>query len=105
MQQLKVEEDVYATNKGSSRIIHDTVTEDDIAGIVAAWTGIPMSKLLEGEMKKLLRLQEELDKSVVGQSDATRVVAEAIQRSRAGMSDPTKPIATLAFMGPTGVGE
>ena len=63
-----------------------------------------MSKLLEGEQKKLLRLQEELDKRVIGQPAATKVVAEAIQRSRAGLSDPMRPIATLAFMGPTGVG-
>merc|ERR1712054_193768 len=72
---------------------------------VATWTGIPVNKLLEGEMEKLLRLQEELDKRVIGQEEATKIVAEAVQRSRAGMSDPTKPIATLAFLGPTGVGK
>jgi ATP-dependent Clp protease ATP-binding subunit ClpB len=87
-------------------MIHDTVTDDDIADIVSSWTGISLTKLLESEMRKLLRLQEELDRSVVGQSQATKVVAEAIQRSRAGMADPSKPIATIAFMGgPTGVGE
>ena len=88
-----------------NRMLRDTVGEDDIAMIVSSWTGIPVSKLLEGEMQKLLRLQEELEKRVVGQSRATQVVAEAIQRSRAGMADPTKPIATLAFLGPTGVGK
>ena len=62
---------------------------------------MPVSKLLESEMQKLLRLQSELDQRVVGQSEATRVVAEAIQRSRAGLSDPSKPIATLVFLGPT----
>ena len=77
----------------------------DIALIVSSWTGIPVTKLLEGEMKKLLGLQEELDKRVVGQSEATGIVSEAIQRSRAGMSDPSKPIATLVFLGPTGVGK
>ena len=87
------------------RMLRDTVGEDDIAHIVASWTGIPVSKLMEGEMQKLLKLQEQLDKRVVGQRRATQVVAEAIQRSRAGMSDPTKPIATLAFLGPTGVGK
>ena len=60
------------------------MSEDDIAGIVATWTGIPVNKLLEGEMQKLLRLQEELDKRVIGQTEATKVVAEAVQRSRAG---------------------
>jgi ATP-dependent Clp protease ATP-binding subunit ClpB len=95
------------TNKAESisPMLRDTVTEDDIALIVASWTGIPISKLLEGEMQKLLKLQSELEKRVVGQSKATQIVAEAIQRSRAGMADPTKPIATLAFLGPTGVGK
>merc|ERR1711967_102282 len=83
----------------------DTVTEDSIAEIVARWTGIPMNNLLEDDAAKLLRLQDELDARVVGQSEATQVVAEAIQRSRAGMADPSKPIATLAFLGPTGVGK
>ena len=86
-------------------MLRDTVGEDDIANIVSQWTGIPTNKLLEGEMDKLLKLQEMLDSRVVGQKEATRVVAEAVQRSRAGMSDPTKPIATLAFLGPTGVGK
>ena len=113
--QLNQEEELYASNaskkllaasgnNGTSRMVHDTVTDDHIAGIVATWTGIPISKLLEGEQKKLLHLQEELDCRVIGQPDATKVVAEAIQRSRAGLSDPLRPIATLAFMGPTGVG-
>merc|ERR1711871_1544474 len=109
--QLEVEEDLYASKQGSAsvskgdRLLRDTVGDDDIASIVATWTGIPVSKLLAGEMQKLLRLQEELDKRVIGQQEATQVVAEAVQRSRAGMADPTKPIATLAFLGPTGVGK
>ena len=108
--QLKEEEELYAKNgaqpdKSANRMIRDTVVEDDIASIVSHWTGIPVSKLVEGEMQKLLRLQDELDKKVIGQQTATKVVAEAIQRSRAGLSDPTKPIATLAFLGPTGVGK
>jgi ATP-dependent Clp protease ATP-binding subunit ClpB len=105
--QLKTEDELYSKqgSQTQNRMLRDTVGEDDIAAIVSTWTGIPTSKLLEGEMQKLLRLQEELDKRVVGQSEATRVVAEAIQRSRAGMSDPSKPIATLAFLGPTGVGK
>jgi ATP-dependent Clp protease ATP-binding subunit ClpB len=73
-----------------------------IQAVVSSWTGIPVSKLMKSEMQKLLNLKEELDKRVIGQEEATRVVAEAIQRSRAGLSDPTKPIASLAFLGPTG---
>ena len=107
--QLIQEEELYTNNgakqETTERMLNDTVMEDDIAAIVSTWTGIPVSKLLEGEMQKLLKLQEELDKKVIGQKDATKVVAEAIQRSRAGMSDPSKPIATLAFLGPTGVGK
>lgn len=107
--QLKVEEELYDARKSSvqasGRLLRDVVSEDDIALIVSSWTGIPMTKLLQSEMDKLLHLQEELDKRVVGQREATRVVAEAIQRSRAGLSDPSKPIATLAFLGPTGVGK
>lgn len=107
--QLKAEEELYENDKSAStsgiRLLRDTVTEDDIALIVSKWTGIPVSKLLQSEMEKLLHLQEELDKRVIGQQGATKVVAEAIQRSRAGMSDPSKPIATLAFLGPTGVGK
>jgi len=103
--QLKAEEDLYTKGGTTSRMIRDTVTEDDIAGIVSRWTGVPINKLLESEMKKLLRLQDDLDQRVVGQKEATKVVAEAIQRSRAGMSDPSKPIATLCFLGPTGVGK
>lgn len=107
----KLQEEAVANAKDKSAsseerpLLRDTVTEDDIALIVSSWTGIPISKLLQSEMTKLLRLQDALDQRVVGQNNATRVVAEAVQRSRAGLSDPTKPIATLAFLGPTGVGK
>lgn len=103
--QLKEEEEIYSKQGTVQRMIHDTVTEDEIASIVSQWTGIPINKLLQSEMQKLLTLQTELNKRVIGQPEATRVVAEAIQRSRAGLSDPSKPIATLAFLGPTGVGK
>ena len=106
--QLVAEEELYSKKEAglsANRMIRDTVGEDDIAAIVSTWTGIPMNKLMESEKKKLLRLQEELDKRVVGQPEATRIVSEAIQRSRAGMADPTKPISTLVFLGPTGVGK
>ena len=89
----------------SKRMLRDTVTVDDISGIVAKWTGIPVSKLLESERDKLLGLEDELHKQVVGQDEAVRAVAEAIQRSRAGLSDPNRPIASLVFLGPTGVGK
>jgi ATP-dependent Clp protease ATP-binding subunit ClpB len=102
--ELAAEEELYS-KKGKTQILRDTVSEDDIAGIVSAWTGIPTNKLLEGEMDKLLKLQDMLDSRVVGQREATQVVAEAVQRSRAGMSDPSKPISTLVFLGPTGVGK
>lgn len=108
--QLKAEEELYTNNNNNknnnkNRLLRDTVTEDDIALIVSSWTGVPVTKLLSSEMQKLLLLQSELDTMVIGQSEATRVVAEAIQRSRAGLSDPSKPIASLVFLGPTGVGK
>ncbi len=87
------------------RMICDEVTPDDIAGVVAAWTGIPATKLMESERAKLLHLEEVLSERVVGQTEATKAVSQAIQRSRAGMSDPTKPIASFVFLGPTGVGK
>lgn len=105
--QLRLEEELISRPQTTiaNKMIRETVTEDDIAAVVSQWSGIPINKLLEAESQKLLRLQDELDKRVVGQREATRVVAEAVQRSRAGMSDPMKPIATLAFLGPTGVGK
>jgi ATP-dependent Clp protease ATP-binding subunit ClpB len=87
------------------RMLRDTVTVDDISSIVGKWTGIPVTKLVESERDKLLRLEDELHESVVGQDEAVRAVAEAIQRSRAGLSDPNRPIASLVFLGPTGVGK
>lgn len=103
---LQALEKQYEEEKSKGgRLLRDTVGADDIALIVSSWTGIPVSKLLQGEMEKLLNLQGELDKRVIGQQQATKIVAEAIQRSRAGMSDPMKPIASLVFLGPTGVGK
>jgi ATP-dependent Clp protease ATP-binding subunit ClpB len=103
---LAVVEKQYEEEKSKgSRLLRDTVGADDIAMIVSSWTRIPVAKLLQGEMEKLLTLQGELDKRVIGQEQATKVVAEAIQRSRAGMADPMKPIASLVFLGPTGVGK
>ena len=86
-------------------LVSDTVTEDSIAAIVARWTGIPVSKLVEGEREKLLRLPETLHKRVIGQNEAVREVTDAILRSRAGISDPNRPIGSFMFLGPTGVGK
>ncbi|KAJ0973835.1 hypothetical protein J5N97_015800 [Dioscorea zingiberensis] len=91
-------------NSGKS-MLREEVTADDIAEIVSKWTGIPVSKLKQSDREKLLHLEEELHKRVVGQEPAVQAVAEAIQRSRAGLSDPHRPIASFMFMGPTGVGK
>ncbi|CBJ25903.1 ATPase [Ectocarpus siliculosus] len=90
---------------GGSRMLRDEVTPDDIASVVASWTGIPPGKLMSSERDKLMNLEDELHQRVVGQDEAVRVVSEAIQRSRAGLNDPDKPIASLIFLGPTGVGK
>ncbi|KAF3323356.1 chaperone protein ClpB2 [Carex littledalei] len=86
-------------------MLREEVTEDDIAEVVSKWTGIPVSKLKQSEREKLLDLEEELHRRVIGQDPAVKAVAEAIQRSRAGLSDPNRPIASFMFMGPTGVGK
>lgn len=89
----------------NNSLLRDKVTEDDIANVVSAWTRIPVSKLLSSEREKLLGIYNELSKRVIGQHDAVQAVSEAIQRSRAGLSNPSKPIACLAFLGPSGVGK
>ncbi len=86
-------------------LVRSTVTEEEIAEVVARWTGIPVSKLVEGEREKLLHLEDVLHKRVIGQDEAVRLVSEAIQRSRTGISDPNRPIGSFLFMGPTGVGK
>jgi ATP-dependent Clp protease ATP-binding subunit ClpB len=93
-----------AQNSGKS-LRREKVTESDIAEIISKWTGIPLSKLVEGEREKLLHLEEELHRRVIGQEEAVTAVAEAIQRSRAGLADPNRPIASFIFLGPTGVGK
>jgi len=89
----------------AERLVRDTVTEEEIAEIVARWTGIPVSKLMEGEREKLLHLDDILHKRVIGQDDAVKRVCEAILRSRAGIADPNRPIGSFLFLGPTGVGK
>jgi ATP-dependent Clp protease ATP-binding subunit ClpB len=93
------------SSDGKPRLLKEVVDEDDIAEVVSRWTGIPVSKLLEGEMRKLLRLDEELHKRVIGQDEAVTAVAEAVIRSRSGLSDPNRPIGSFIFLGPTGVGK
>jgi ATP-dependent Clp protease ATP-binding subunit ClpB len=86
-------------------LLREEVTESDIAEIISKWTGIPISKLVESEMQKLLHLEDELHKRVIGQDEAVTAVADAIQRSRAGLADPNRPVASFIFLGPTGVGK
>ncbi len=98
-------EKAEAAAKNDDGLLHDKVTEEDVAKIVGRWTGIPVSKLMEGERDKLLRLEDILRERVVGQDEAVRSVAEAILRSRAGISDVNRPIGSFLFLGPTGVGK
>jgi ATP-dependent Clp protease ATP-binding subunit ClpB len=102
---LKAEEDALSAREGGPRLIKEEVDEDDIAHVVARWTGIPVSKLLEGEMQKLLQLEPQLHKRVVGQDEAVTAVADAVIRARAGIKDPQRPIGSFLFLGPTGVGK
>ena len=94
-----------AEARGETSLVRDTVTEEEIAGIVARWTGIPVAKLMEGEREKLLRLEEILHQRVIGQNEAVTKVSEAVLRSRAGIADPERPIGSFLFLGPTGVGK
>ena len=103
-----IEATIAAAESGEhvgDRMVNDRVTEDDIASVVAAWTGIPVDKLTQGETEKLLSLEKELAKRLVGQEDAVRAVSDAVRRSRAGISDPNRPTGSFLFLGPTGVGK
>ena len=91
--------------KSATGLFRETVTPEEVAEVVARWTGVPVSKLLEGERQKILRLADNLKARVVGQDEAVRVVAEAVQRSRAGVQDPRRPVGSFLFLGPTGVGK
>ena len=102
-QQLSIEEEKVKNEDLS--LVHESVTEDEIARIVSRWTGIPIAKLTEGERTKILHLDEELHKRVIGQDDGVQKVTDAIIRSKAGIKDPTKPIGSFLFLGPTGVGK
>jgi ATP-dependent Clp protease ATP-binding subunit ClpB len=103
--QLKQAEDEMARNDGGTRLLKEEVDEEDIAEVVSRWTHIPVSKLLEGELQKLLHLDEELHHRVIGQDEAVTAVAEAVIRARSGLKDPNRPIGSFIFLGPTGVGK
>jgi ATP-dependent Clp protease ATP-binding subunit ClpB len=103
--QAKVLELAQSGDLGNRRLIKEEVTEEDIAQVVSRWTGIPVSKLLEGEIQKLLHLEEELHKRVIGQDEAVQAVSEAVVRARSGLKDPNRPIGSFIFLGPTGVGK
>jgi ATP-dependent Clp protease ATP-binding subunit ClpB len=104
-QKLKAEEAELANKQGTGRLLREEVTDDEIAEIVSRWTHIPVTRLVEGEREKLLKLEEHLHKRVVGQDEAVEAVAEAVLRSRAGIKDPNRPVGTFIFLGPTGVGK
>jgi len=93
------------SEQGDFQLLRTSVTEDEIAEVVSRWTGIPVSRMLEGEREKLLRMEESLHSRVIGQDEAVTAVSDAIRRSRAGLSDPDRPIGSFLFMGPTGVGK
>lgn len=107
----EVEKDLETKNKrlkklqGSRRILKEEITEEDIANVVSRWTGIPISKMLEGEANKLNRMEEELEKRIIGQNEAVKKISETVKRSRAGIADPNRPIGSFIFLGPTGVGK
>lgn len=102
-QQLEIEE--RNVKEGDRSLVHEAVTDDEIARIISRWTGIPVSRLTEGERAKLLTLEDQLHRRVVGQDEGVRRVTDAILRSKAGIKDPTKPIGSFLFLGPTGVGK
>jgi ATP-dependent Clp protease ATP-binding subunit ClpB len=102
---IKTEEEALAAKQGANKLIKEEVSEEDIAGVVSRWTGVPVTKLMEGELQKLLHLQDELHKRVIGQEEAVDAVAEAVLRARSGLKDPQRPIGSFIFLGPTGVGK
>ena len=103
--ELAKEEDAISGKQGSPSLIREEVSEEEIAEVVARWTGIPLTRLLEGEREKLLKLDDVLHRRVVGQDEAVRVVADAVLRARAGIKNPDRPIGAFLFLGPTGVGK
>src|SRR5690242_13602714 len=103
--QLNAEQEKISARQGGTRLLKEEVGGEDIAEVVSRWAGVPVSKLPEGEMKKLLALEDELHKRVIGQDEAVMAVAEAVMRARSGLKDPKRPIGSFIFLGPTGVGK
>ena len=99
------EQKLAALHESGGGLLREEVTADEIAEVVSKWTGVPVSRLLEGEKEKLLQIEERLHERVIGQDDAVRAVADAVRRSRAGLSDPARPVGSFLFLGPTGVGK
>ena len=104
-QRLHGEEERLEDKQGGTRLLREEVTEEEIAEVVARWTGIPIARLVEGEREKLLRLDEVLHERVIGQDEAVQLVADAVIRARSGIKDPRRPIGSFLFLGPTGVGK
>jgi ATP-dependent Clp protease ATP-binding subunit ClpB len=102
---LRAEDARLAEKQSGKRLLKEEVDEEDIAQVVSRWTGVPVTKLLEGEMQKLLHLEDELHKRVIGQDEAVQAVSEAVMRARSGLKDPNRPIGSFIFLGPTGVGK
>jgi ATP-dependent Clp protease ATP-binding subunit ClpB len=102
---LQSEEELLAKKQGQARLIKEEVGEEDIAEVVSRWTGVPVTKLLEAELQRLLTLEDELHRRVIGQDEAVTAVAEAVIRARSGLKDPNRPIGSFIFLGPTGVGK
>jgi ATP-dependent Clp protease ATP-binding subunit ClpB len=102
---LAEEDEKFAKQQDRPKLIKEEVDEEDIAEVVSRWTGVPVTKLMEGEMQKLLHLEEELHKRVIGQDEAVTAVAEAVIRARSGLKDPDRPVGSFIFLGPTGVGK
>ena len=105
VRQLDAANAKIAELQSGKRYLKEEVEEEDIAEVVAKWTGIPVARLMEGETQKLLRMEELLGRRVVGQEEAIRAVSNAVRRARSGLSDPNRPIGSFLFLGPTGVGK
>ena len=105
LRRLQAEEEILARKQGGQKLLREEVTEEEIASIVSRWTGIPVTRLVEGERQKLLHLDEVLHKRVVGQDEAVTLVADAVLRARSGIKDPNRPTGSFIFLGPTGVGK
>src|SRR5438093_5066784 len=103
--QVDAENDALEELQSEQKMLKEEVDEEDVAEVVSKWTGIPVSRLMEGEVAKLVRMEDVLHQRVVGQEEAVAAVASAIRRSRAGLSDPNRPIGSFLFLGPTGVGK